>query len=138
MIIFISPKSLILRSCKPVKMRQSTYVLLICLLMACQKKRAPLVTILSPANEQVFRIGDTVNVQAELSDADILLGQYLTVVSGRNDTDTVIQFQDHAQQSMYRLSKQFIVQTSDTFRIVVSAYGGSSIMTKKEVFVFTH
>ncbi len=111
------------------------YLLIICLLTSCQKQSPPVVTIVSPLNGQLFQIGDTVKIQAQLSDADILLNEYLTVVTGKNYVDTIIKFVGNTENPSYTLSKQFPIQTNDTVKIIVAAWGGSSILVEKTVFV---
>ena len=116
-------------------MKALRFCIFILLASSCQKQRPPNVHVLTPADGQQFQIGDTVRIKAELNDADILLSEYLIVVSGSSYSDTIINYAGHIQQSSYTLSNYFVIQTADTFKIIVGVYGGSSIYKEQPVYI---
>ena len=92
-------------------------------------------SVLTPTDGQLFRIGDTVRIKAELTDADELLSEYLIVATGSSYSDTVINFAEHVRQASYTLSKDFVVHTAGGLKIVVGAWGGSSIYKEQTVHI---
>ena len=100
----------------------SFLVAMSCFLYSCERKY-PRVKIIAPKDGQVFKEGDTNNIEVILKDdGDIILSEELLVTSNLNDT--IIKFRASEFTAEYHLTKSFIGESETQYSIEASAVGG--------------
>ncbi|MBS1771395.1 MAG: hypothetical protein JST82_00955 [Bacteroidetes bacterium] len=109
-------------------------MILLLLTAGCQIRRPPVVEILMPKEGQQFSVGETVTVNAKLTDDDQVGSEYLTVLSGNNYSDTILYYVDHTHIGSYMLLKDFQVRSAGSIKIIVTAWDGYKLV-EQSVFV---
>ena len=115
-------------------------IMLIIFFSSCSKDKHPIIKIISPSNGQIFNAPGTIEISADLWDSDALSSEYLLVTKVNSTNDTIINFQDHqftGDASTYHLVKSFSSEVSTQYKIVVSAYGHSTL-SSDSIFIKTN
>ena len=94
----------------------------------------PVITITSPANNQSFAAGQTVNLLASISDNDELHMVHLHVINLATG-DHAILFEEHPDAKAYSLNKSFTVQGGVTYDITIEAddHSGNTGLARMQV-----
>lgn len=93
-------------------------------LAACKKdggdSEKPVINVTSPAANQQFTAGQTVNVVATITDNDELHEVHLTVVN-KTPSAEVVHFHNHVDVKSYSMNESFVVAAGVTYNIKVEA-----------------
>jgi hypothetical protein len=93
----------------------------------------PTITFLSPTDNQSFVAGQTVLIQATITDNNEIHGVHLTVTKGT--TDHLIHSEEHIDAKSYTLNNSFIVQSGFTYTIEIEADDHDQNTTTVEIHV---
>jgi len=122
-------------------MKRIFFALIAFVFLACNKdvkdEQLPLISVTSPANNQTFAPGQTIQVLAQVSDNDGLHEVAFHVRDVNADT-TMIHFHAHADAKNYELNKTFTAQAGLTYKIEIEATDHSENQTKKEIIVLAN
>lgn len=102
---------------------------------ACGKsdETPPVVNVITPSDNQVFTNGQTVNVQAEISDETGIHMVHLIVID--NNGIHLDHFEEHLDGKTYTLNRSFTVQSGKSYTVTVDATDHGDNTTKKDLHV---
>ena len=104
-------------------------------LVACGKsdETPPVVNVITPADNQVFSNGQTVNVKAEISDETGIHMVHLIVVD--NNGIHLDHFEEHLDAKTYSLNRSFSVESGKLYTVTVDATDHGDNTTAKNLHV---
>jgi hypothetical protein len=111
--------------------------LFVCIAFSACKKAdttAPMVHITNPTDGQSFTAGQTIHVQATLSD-NTEIHHIHCRVDNTNTGQEILHFEDHIDQSTYNMDQSFTTQAGVTYKIEVEADDHSGNDTKVDISV---
>ena len=102
-------------------MKQLIPLFFLATLVSCGKSDTtpPVITVVTPSDNQVFTNGQTVTVKADLSDDHGIHEIMLTVLD--NTGGHVLHFDEHYDGKTYSLNKTFTVQSGKTYTIEIES-----------------
>src|SRR5689334_12479439 len=80
----------------------------------------PVITLLSPTDNQVFTGGQTVNVQATLTDNEGIHMAHLSVLDNSTGGH-LVHFEEHFDGKIYHLNQSFVPVTGRSYHIEIEA-----------------
>ena len=106
---------------------------LLMLAVSCGKsdELAPVITLVSPAENQAFTGGQTVTIQGTITDNEGIHMVHLQVTD-LSTNGHMIHLEDHFDGKTYQLNKTFPTQAGRAYKIVVEAFDHAENTTKKE------
>ena len=106
------------------------------LFFSCGKsdELAPVITVTSPNENQVFTGGQTVNVKATITDNEGIHTVHLSVIDN-NTGGHLVHFEEHYDGKTYELNKSFPVQAGRSYKIEIGAHDHADNDAAKEITV---
>jgi ABC-type phosphate/phosphonate transport system substrate-binding protein len=116
-------------------MKKLAVVLIAFAFAACGKsdETAPVVSVITPTDNQVFANGATVNVKADISDETGIHMVHLIVVD--NNGLHIDHFEEHLDGKTYTLNRSFTAQSGKSYTITVDATDHGDNTTTKNLHV---
>jgi hypothetical protein len=117
-------------------MRRLLLPLLVFCLTACKKTdtTAPVITLLSPADNELFTAGTLVHVQAKIRDNNAIHMVHVMVHNAATGAE-VLHFEEHIDASSYDVNETFTVASGITYAIEVEAIDHAENEAKVEISV---
>ena len=108
---------------------------LMMILLGCKKsdETAPVVTLISPTENQTFTSGQTVTVKATITDDTGIHMVHLIVTD--NTGGHLVHFEEHFDGKNYDLNNSFSTQSGRTYSIHIDAVDHSDNVTNKDFTV---
>ena len=94
----------------------------------------PVITLISPTNNQSFTAGQTVTISATITDNDELHEVHLYVRNKATSAE-VLHLEEHTDMKTYNLLKTFTAQAGITYKIELEANDHADNETKVELEV---
>jgi hypothetical protein len=94
----------------------------------------PTITLNWPANNQVFNAGDSVHVNASISDNDQIHEVHLYVTNLATN-NLLVHFEEHLDAGSFLLDKGFVAQAGVTYKIEIDANDHSGNQAQKVIQV---
>ena len=106
------------------------------LLLSCGKsdELAPVITVDTPGDNQVFSGGQTVNVKATITDNEGIHMVHLTVLDNTTGGH-LVHFEEHYDGKSYELNKSFTVQAGRSYSIEIGSHDHADNAATKELTV---
>ena len=111
-------------------------VVLVCFAFAaCGKsdETPPVISVVTPSDNQVFTNGQTVNVKAEISDETGIHMVHLIVVD--NNGLHIDHFEEHLDATTYTLNRSFTAESGKSYTLTIDATDHGDNTTVKELHV---
>ena len=116
-------------------MKEFMPCILIVILLSCKKsdETPPVITMISPNENQIFTSGQSVTVKASITDDTGIHMIHLIVTD--NTGGHLIHMEEHFDGRNYNLNKSFSVQSGKTYTIHIDAADHADNITNKEFLV---
>jgi hypothetical protein len=116
-------------------MNRPLFLLLIFSLFGCSKKDeiAPMISITSPEQNQVFSTGQTVTVRATITDNEGI--HMIHVIAVDNTGGHWIHSEEHVDGKIYEITKSFITNPGKTYTITIDATDHDDNTVAKEIII---
>lgn len=102
-----------------------------------QHTQLPVISITSPTNNQVFSAGQTVNINATITDNEKLEEVHLEITN--TTTGTFLTHEHYAPDAAsYTLSRILTTQAATTYKIKVEAHDANENIAKTEVMIMVN
>lgn len=102
-----------------------------------QDTQLPVISITSPTNNQVFSAGQTVNINATITDNEKLEEVHLEITN--TTTGTFLTHEHYAPDAAsYTLSRILTTQAATTYKIKVEAHDANENIAKTEVMIMVN
>ena len=105
-------------------MKQIFLALVLVGFIACSKSggdnEKPVVTLITPTNNQQFTAGQVVNITGTVSDNDEIHEVHVIVTNITNNVE-VLHFHDHIDAKTYNVNQQFTAAAGITYKIHLEA-----------------
>jgi hypothetical protein len=125
-------------------MRKSGVIVLLCsvlLWVACSKKsdsgsdkELPVINLVSPLNNAIYTGGQTVNINAPISD-NVRLAEIHVHISNNSSGQLLIDIHRYPDAATYNLNESFTAQAGINYKIQVLAIDKSANQKTETVFV---
>ncbi|MFL5773423.1 MAG: Ig-like domain-containing protein [Flavisolibacter sp.] len=111
-------------------------IVLIILMCGCGKNddMAPVITITSPTDNQVFSGGQTVNIKASITDNEGIHMIHVSVIDNSTGGH-LLHTEDHPDVKSYNVNQTFVGVTGRTYTIDIDANDHNENLANKEVNV---
>jgi hypothetical protein len=106
------------------------------LFFSCGKsdELSPVITVTSPTENQVFSGGQTVSVNATITDNEGIHTVHISVIDN-STSGHLVHLEEHFDGKTYNLNKTFPVQTGRSYHIEIGAHDHANNTTTKELTV---
>jgi len=110
-------------------------VLFLLFALGCSKKDeiAPLISVTSPTDNQIFAAGQTVNIKATVTDNEGI--HMIHVIAIDNSGGHWVHSEEHVDGKTFEINKSFVTNPGKTYTITIDAIDHDENTTTKEIII---